>query len=109
MLSSIHTIADAYLKNKLSKNPDDQYFRHQLAETAQSIYSSNAGSEVRLQMTYMRDRNIYEPEVSLTFRTTHQSTYVEKVAECLDMIVGMTDAKSAAAKAAENQCLSKVS
>lgn len=80
VLSSIHKIADGYLKDKLSKNPDDQYFRNALADTAQSIYSSNAGSE---------------------------STYVEKVADCLDLIIGMSDPQSAAAKATENQCLSK--
>lgn len=52
-------------------------------------------------------RSLSGPSKGLAF--FFQATYVEKVAECLDLIVGMSDPKSAAAKATESQCLSKVS
>ncbi|KAG0151495.1 hypothetical protein CROQUDRAFT_36652 [Cronartium quercuum f. sp. fusiforme G11] len=80
IISEIQQIADSYLKEKLSKNPDDQYFRRAMADTIKSISSSNAGSE---------------------------STYVEKVADCLDKIIGISDPTSASAKAIELQCLSQ--
>lgn len=80
LLESIHEISASYLAAKISKFPEDLFFRKAITATISSIVASNSGNQV---------------------------TYAYKIADCLDTIIAIPDPESAARKASAALCLQK--
>ncbi|EGG02032.1 uncharacterized protein MELLADRAFT_124335 [Melampsora larici-populina 98AG31] len=80
LLESIHEISASYLAAKISKFPQDLFFRQAITATIRSIVASNSGNQV---------------------------TYAYKIADCLDTIIAIPDPASAARTASAALCLQK--